>query len=99
MFYSLHFTTYRKYKCCIRVDCKDKKFLIDLLKNDVVEKKLQYDEEQQPNLKPKPSGEIPVHQESLYVIKFGLYSTHVRPSETYIQGFFHGYGFFSSCKE
>ena len=59
MFYSLHFTTYRKYKCYIRVDDKEKKFLIDLLENDVVAKKIRYDEEQQPNLKPKPSGEIP----------------------------------------
>ena len=40
LFILLHI--YRQYKCYIRVDGKDKKFLIDLLKNYVVEKKLEY---------------------------------------------------------
>ena len=33
---------YRQYKCYIRVKDADKKFLIDLLKNDVVAKQLEY---------------------------------------------------------
>ena len=58
-YYSPYFTTYRQYKCYIRIEDKEKKFLIDLLENDVVAKEIQYDEEQKPTLKPKPSGEIP----------------------------------------
>ena len=46
---------YRQYKCYIRVEDVDKKFLIDLLKNDVVAKQLEY--KKRPESKSDPSGE------------------------------------------